>query len=110
MTTYDVHIKNGTIIDGTRVPRFRGDLWIKDGKIAQIGGRAAGFAKKTIEAGGLIVAPGFVDLHTRVYEDVLAGQGFGIGDARPSIELVHRIRHAPVTPPQATPHPMLATR
>ena len=43
---------------------IHGDLWIKDGKIAQIGGRAHGFAKKVIDADGLIVAPGFVDLHT----------------------------------------------
>ncbi len=40
---------------------------------------------------------GFTDLHTRVYEETLAGRGFGIGDARASIELVHRIRHTPVT-------------
>jgi UDP-N-acetyl-2-amino-2-deoxyglucuronate dehydrogenase len=39
---------------------------------------------------------GFTDLHTRVYEGVLAGNGFGIDDARPAIELVHRIRHSPV--------------
>lgn len=35
---------------------------------------------------------GFTDLHTKVYEDILAGGGFGIEDARPSIELVHRVR------------------
>jgi N-acyl-D-aspartate/D-glutamate deacylase len=64
MAEFDIHIKGGTIVDGTRVPRFRGDLWIKDGKIAQIGGHAPGFAKKTIDADGLIVAPGFIDLHT----------------------------------------------
>src|SRR6202453_342205 len=64
MADYDIQIKGGTIVDGTRVPRYRGDVWIKDGKIAQIGGRAPGFAKKTIDAGGMIVAPGFVDLHT----------------------------------------------
>ena len=64
MAEYDIHIKSGTIVDGTRVPRYRGDLWIKDGKIAQMGGRSAGFAKKVIDADGLIVAPGFVDLHT----------------------------------------------
>ena len=64
MTTYDLHIKGGTIVDGTRVPRYRGDVWIKDGKVAQIGGRRPGAADKTIDADGLIVAPGFVDLHT----------------------------------------------
>jgi N-acyl-D-amino-acid deacylase len=64
MADYDLQIKNGTVVDGTRVPRYRADVWIKDGKIAQIGGRAPGFAKKVIDADGLIVAPGFVDLHT----------------------------------------------
>ena len=64
MTDYDVHIKGGTIVDGTRVPRFRGDLWIKDGKIAKIGGRANGTADKIIDADGCIVAPGAIDLHT----------------------------------------------
>jgi len=64
MADFDIQIKGGTIVDGTRVPRYRGDVWIKDGKVAQIGGRAPGFAKKVIDASGLIVAPGFVDLHT----------------------------------------------
>ncbi len=64
MADIDLQIKGGTIVDGTRVPRYQGDVFIKDGKIAQIGGRSPGFAKKTIEADGLIVAPGFVDLHT----------------------------------------------
>jgi len=64
MAEYDIQIKGGTIVDGTRVPRFQGDLWIKDGKITQVGGRGIGFAKKVIDADGLVVAPGFVDLHT----------------------------------------------
>ena len=61
MVDYDVHIKGGTVVDGSRVPRFQADVWMKDGKIAQIGGRAPGSAKKVIDADGLIVAPGFVD-------------------------------------------------
>jgi len=64
MADLDLQIKGGTVVDGTRVPRFHGDVWIKDGKIAQVGGRAPGFAKKVIDADGLIVAPGFIDLHT----------------------------------------------
>jgi len=64
MADYDIQIKGGTVVDGTRVPRYHGDVWIKDGKVAQIGGRAPGFAKKVIDADGLIVAPGFIDLHT----------------------------------------------
>ncbi|MEZ5236552.1 MAG: amidohydrolase family protein [Acidimicrobiia bacterium] len=64
MASFDLHIKGGTIVDGTRVPRYRGDVWIKDGRIAQLGGRAPGSAEQVIDADGLIVAPGFVDLHT----------------------------------------------
>ncbi|MCE2484762.1 MAG: amidohydrolase family protein [Desulfurellaceae bacterium] len=64
MATYDIQLKDGTVVDGTRVPRYRADVWIKDGKIAQIGGQAPGSAKRVIDADGLIVAPGFVDLHT----------------------------------------------
>ena len=64
MAEFDIQIKGGTIVDGTRVPAFRGDVWIRDGKVVQIGGRAAASAKQVIDADGLIVAPGFVDLHT----------------------------------------------
>jgi N-acyl-D-aspartate/D-glutamate deacylase len=35
MADYDIQIKGGTIVDGTRVPRYRGDVWIKDGKVAR---------------------------------------------------------------------------
>ena len=64
MAEFDLCIKGGTIVDGTRVPRYRGDLWIKDGRIARIGGRVSASAERVIDADGLIVAPGFVDLHT----------------------------------------------
>ncbi len=64
MADFDLHIKGGTVVDGARMPRYRADLWIRDGRIAQIGGRAPGFARRTIDADGAIVAPGFVDLHT----------------------------------------------
>ena len=64
MDEYDIHIKDGTIVDGTRVPSYRGDLWISDGRIAQIGGRPDKPSKEVIDAGGCIVAPGSIDLHT----------------------------------------------
>ncbi len=64
MSMYDLHIKGGTVVDGSRAPRRQADVWIKDGKIAQVGGAAQGSADKTIDADGLIVAPGFIDLHT----------------------------------------------
>jgi UDP-N-acetyl-2-amino-2-deoxyglucuronate dehydrogenase len=50
---------------------------------------------------------GFADLHTRVYERTLAGSGYGIEDARPAIDLVHRIREAQVLVPQDLVHPFL---
>jgi N-acyl-D-amino-acid deacylase len=64
MEGYDIHVSGGTIVDGTGKPRRRGDLWIKDGRIAQIGGRARGVSARVIDATGKIVAPGFVDCHT----------------------------------------------
>ncbi len=64
MADYDIHISGGTIVDGTGVPRRKGDVWIKDGRVAQIGGRAHGVAERVIDAAGKIVAPGFVDCHT----------------------------------------------
>jgi len=67
MSEFDVVIRGGTIVDGTRAPRYAGDLGIKNGKIASIdrtGRLSSSDAKKTLDAHGLIVAPGFVDLHT----------------------------------------------
>jgi N-acyl-D-aspartate/D-glutamate deacylase len=60
---YDLLVKNGTIVDGTGGPRFRGDIAISDGRIVEVG-RVAGSAKQTIDADGLVVAPGIVDVHT----------------------------------------------
>ncbi|MBT5193532.1 MAG: amidohydrolase family protein, partial [Rhodospirillaceae bacterium] len=64
MARYDRVIKNGMIIDGTRLPRFRGDIGIKDGVIAEIGHIDGADGDEVIDAHGLVVAPGFVDLHT----------------------------------------------
>jgi UDP-N-acetyl-2-amino-2-deoxyglucuronate dehydrogenase len=50
---------------------------------------------------------GFGDLHTRIYEDLLAGHGFGIADARPSIELVYAVRTSDVIPQTRDIHPLL---
>jgi N-acyl-D-aspartate/D-glutamate deacylase len=64
MAEFDTVIKNGTIIDGTGLPRFTGDIGVKDGRIAKVGRVDASKADEVIDAKGLIVAPGFVDLHT----------------------------------------------
>ena len=64
MAQFDLQLRGGTIVDGTRAERYVGDVFIKDGRIAQLGGEAVGSAERVIDADGLIVAPGFVDLHT----------------------------------------------
>src|ERR1700680_3504921 len=64
MPRFDTVVKNGMIIDGTRAPRYRGDIGIKDGRIAEIGTLDAGDGASELDASGLIVAPGFIDLHT----------------------------------------------
>ena len=50
---------------------------------------------------------GFTDLHTRLYEETLAGRGFGISDSRPSIELVYNIRGSKSVPAKDNPHPFI---
>jgi N-acyl-D-amino-acid deacylase len=59
---YDVVIINGHIIDGTGSPWYSGDLGIRDGKVAGIGNLAAARRKRTIDAAGKVVAPGFIDM------------------------------------------------
>ena len=64
MAVFDTLIRGGTIVDGTRAPRFVGDVGIRDGRITAIGRLDTAAATKVIDAHGSIVAPGFVDLHT----------------------------------------------
>jgi len=97
---YDLKIVGGCIVDGTGRERFRGDIAIKDGRIAAIG-EISGKGAQTIDAGGLIVAPGFVDIHTHydaqimwdrmlsispwhgVTTAVMGNCGFGVAPTRP---------------------------
>jgi UDP-N-acetyl-2-amino-2-deoxyglucuronate dehydrogenase len=62
------------------------------------------FRSMTVDGQQLEFSDGFTDLHTRVYEGVLAGRGCGVADARPSIELTHQIRHAPIVAARIDPH------
>jgi N-acyl-D-amino-acid deacylase len=64
MSEFDTIIKDGMIVDGARNPRYRGDIGIKDGIITRIGKIAAERGARVVDASGLIVAPGFIDLHT----------------------------------------------
>ena len=60
---HDLVIKNGMVVDGTGFSRYRADVAVKDGRIAEIG-RIRASAETTIDADGLFVAPGIIDLHT----------------------------------------------
>ena len=60
--SFDLVITNGHIIDGTGSPWYSGDVGIRDGKVAAIGNLAAAHRKRTINAGGKVVAPGFIDM------------------------------------------------
>lgn len=63
--TFDLLIRNGTLVDGSGMPRYRADIGIKQGQIAEIG-RITSHADETIDAEGMIVAPGFIDGHTHM--------------------------------------------
>ena len=63
---YDLIIQNGTVIDGSGMPRFRADVGIVDGKIASIGRIRGESAKEVVDAEGHVVAPGFIDGHTHM--------------------------------------------
>lgn len=65
----DILIKNGKIIDGTGNSWFYADIAVKDGKIIKIGKLTNWQATKTIDATGLIIAPGFIDVHTHLEDD-----------------------------------------
>ena len=60
---HDLVIRNGLIVDGSGLPARRGDVAIKDGRIVSVGGHA-GEASRELDAGGHVVAPGFIDPHT----------------------------------------------
>jgi dihydroorotase/N-acyl-D-amino-acid deacylase len=60
--TFDLVITHGHIIDGTGSPWYSGDIGIRDGKIAAIGNLSATARKRTIDAAGKVVAPGFIDM------------------------------------------------
>ena len=67
--TADVLIQHGKIVDGTGNAWWYGSIAVKDGKITAIGNPDNTVARKTIDASGLIIAPGFIDVHTHIEDD-----------------------------------------
>ena len=61
---FDTVIKNGMVVDGSGGPRFKADVGLRNGIITEIGHLSEVNAKNAVDAEGLVVAPGFVDLHT----------------------------------------------
>ncbi len=72
--------------------------------VRERGGHA--FRSMTMDGEEIEFSTGFTDLHATVYRETLAGRGAGIEDARPSIELSHRLRSAPVAAPTTPVHPL----
>lgn len=101
MPEFDLVIRGGTVVDGTRGPRRRADVGIAGGRVRTIGRIPASAGRRDLDAGGMVVAPGFVDLHTHydaqlfwdpycslsgwhgVTSVVIGNCGFGFAPVRP---------------------------
>ena len=99
---YDLLIRNAEVCDGTGAPSFHADLAVRDGRLVEIGRALGGTARRTIDAAGLVAAPGFIDVHTHydcqlswdpaltpscwhgVTTVVVGNCGFSIAPCRPS--------------------------
>jgi N-acyl-D-amino-acid deacylase len=114
---FDVVIRHGRIIDGTGSPWYSGDVGIRGGRIAAIGDLAGAPARRTIEAGGEVVAPGFIDmlgqseltmlvdprLPSKIYQGIttkVTGEGNSVAPVNPAMLAADRAvyRHYRITP------------
>jgi N-acyl-D-amino-acid deacylase len=103
MADFDIIIRDGIVVDGTGAQRYRADVGIRGGRVAKIGRLGAATAGRVLDAGGMIVAPGFIDLHTHydaqlfwdpyltlsgwhgVTSVVIGNCGFGFAPMRPDM-------------------------
>ena len=109
---YEVHMREKTRCAGLLVLKDADVEWflsvdVKDLPFEAKPGSKSTYRSITMNDEEIEFTEGFTDLHTRVYELTLAGQGFGIDDSRPSIDLVYRLRHAPLVRPTAGVHPLV---
>ncbi len=101
--TFDLLIRNGHIVDGAGSPWYSGDIGIRDGRIAAIGALSGAQAKRTIDAKGMVVAPGFIDmlgqsemsilvsphLPSKIFQGItteITGEGNSVAPIDPSIK------------------------
>lgn len=68
---YDLIVRHGTVIDGSGNPRFDADIGVRNGFIVAIGDLAAATSTQELEAKGLVVAPGFINIHSHAAPDAL---------------------------------------
>lgn len=97
---YESLIKNGTLIDGSGAPAFRGDVAVQDGRIAEIG-RIADGADSGIDAADCMGAPGFIDPHTH-YDAQICWDDPALGIAWPVAAGEAMLSEKDLTPPLAT--------
>jgi N-acyl-D-aspartate/D-glutamate deacylase len=81
---YDLLVRNGTVVDGSGNPWFRSDVAVRGDRIAAVGRMLPGEAKRTIDAAGLVVAPGFIDMHSHS-DDLLLEDGHAQGKIRQGV-------------------------
>jgi UDP-N-acetyl-2-amino-2-deoxyglucuronate dehydrogenase len=115
LETCEVHLREPRRIAGFLELARAGVRWFLSADPADLPfvpepGRRATFRSIVVDGEEVEFSEGFASLHTRVYEETLAGRGFGIDDSRPAIELSHRIRHAEVAPVASHLHAMVTTR
>ena len=108
----DIHLSQSSRCSGTLELEKANVKWFLSVDEADLPAdvvRSGGYAYRSIACDGeeIDLSKGFTDLHTRVYEEILAGRGHGLQDARGAIDLVHTIRTQETKTPGPSAHPML---
>src|SRR3954447_20012680 len=81
---YDLLIRGGTVVDGSGNPWFRGDVAVRGDRVVAVGRVPPATARRTIDATGLVVAPGFIDMHSHS-DRLLLEDGHAQGKVRQGV-------------------------